>query len=204
MAWLRAFFHKSEMHSWFFNFHDKTPFTFPIWFYDWGTMLGCSPSVLPCEAKEGWDFSIADTPPMKPIQKKYNSSESPTLPRYSIGNIDIRIIFLIYLPCLLSESARSDVEWIQNQTLWKKKCWVFQQNKNQKLHHPKHSDIRQNYRTSTQTIHPYQNGSLFLLYKIQIQWTNTKRRRYPRSPQRWSINEASLFTKAPWQWRLRW
>jgi len=61
MSRLRAFFHKSEIHSWFFNSHDKTPFTLPIWFYDWWTMFGCSPSILPCEAKEGWDFWIADT-----------------------------------------------------------------------------------------------------------------------------------------------
>ena len=47
-------------------------------------------------------------PPMKPIQKKYNSSESPTLPGYSTGNIDIKIIFLIYFPYLLYESVRSD------------------------------------------------------------------------------------------------
>jgi len=62
MAWLRAFFHKSEIYSGFFNFHDKTPFTFPIWFYDWWTMFSFSPSVLHCKAKEGWDFWITDTP----------------------------------------------------------------------------------------------------------------------------------------------
>ena len=46
--------------------------------------------------------------PIRLIQKKYNSSESLTLPRYSVGNADIRIIFLIYLPYLFFESARSD------------------------------------------------------------------------------------------------
>jgi len=45
---------------------------------------------------------------VKPIQKKYNSSESSTLPGYSIGNTDIRIICLIYFLYVLSGSTRSD------------------------------------------------------------------------------------------------
>jgi len=32
MACLRAFFLKPKIHSWFFNFYHKAPFTFPTWF----------------------------------------------------------------------------------------------------------------------------------------------------------------------------
>jgi len=60
-------------------------------------------------------------PPMKPIQKKHNSSESSTLPGYSVGNTDIRIIFLIYFPYLLSESIKSDGGVNTNQNFMDKK-----------------------------------------------------------------------------------
>ena len=56
MAWFRAFLHRPETHSWFFNFHDNCPTQFPIWFYYWWTWFGCSLSVLPIEAQGGWDF----------------------------------------------------------------------------------------------------------------------------------------------------
>ena len=56
MAWYRAFLYYPETHSWFFNFHDNCPTQFPIWFYYWWTWFGCSPAVLPIEAKEGWEF----------------------------------------------------------------------------------------------------------------------------------------------------
>ena len=47
-------------------------------------------------------------PPMEHLQKKYNSSESSTLPGYSVGNTDIRVFFLSHFPYLLCKSARSD------------------------------------------------------------------------------------------------
>ena len=90
------------------------------------------------------------------------------------------------------------VEWIQNKTLWQWKCWIFLQDKNQKIYPPKHSLIWQKGRCPW-SIYPNKNGSLFFLYKIQIQGTNTKTKRYSRSPQRWPRNQTNLFTKAPWQ-----
>lgn len=56
MAWFRAFLHRPETHSWFFNFHDNCPTQFPIWFYYQWTWFDCSLSVLPHEAQGGWDF----------------------------------------------------------------------------------------------------------------------------------------------------
>ena len=47
-------------------------------------------------------------PPMKHSQKKYNSSESSTLPGYSVANTDIRIFFLMHFPCMFCESIGSD------------------------------------------------------------------------------------------------
>lgn len=51
---------------------------------------------------------LQTTPLMRHLQKKYNSSESSTLSGYSVGNTDIKIIFLIHFPYLLFGSTRSD------------------------------------------------------------------------------------------------
>jgi len=32
-AWYRAFLYYPDVHSWFFNFHDSCPNSFPVWFY---------------------------------------------------------------------------------------------------------------------------------------------------------------------------
>ena len=47
-------------------------------------------------------------PPMEHLKKKYNSSESSTLPGYSVGNTDIRIFYLIHFPYQFCGSTRSD------------------------------------------------------------------------------------------------
>jgi len=92
------FFHKPEIHSWFFNFHDKAAFTFPIWLYHWRTMFGCSPSVLPNETKEGWDFWITNTP--TPAYETYTKEvqffKTFNIAWIYVGNVDTRIIFLTH------------------------------------------------------------------------------------------------------------
>jgi len=52
-AWYRAFLLQPNIHSWFFNFHEQCSHTFPVWFYHWWTMFGCTPVIFPSEAKEG-------------------------------------------------------------------------------------------------------------------------------------------------------
>jgi len=54
-AWYGAFLLQPNIHSWFFNFHEQCSNTFPVWFYHWWTMFGCTPVIFPAEAKEGWD-----------------------------------------------------------------------------------------------------------------------------------------------------
>ena len=95
------------------------------------------------------------------------------------------------------------VEWVQNKSLWQRKCWIFLQNKNQNSYPRKHSFIWQKAHCPW-SIYPKKNGSLFFLYKIQIQGTNAKIKRYSRSPQRWPRNQTDLLTKAPWHWCHRW
>jgi len=56
MAWYRTFVLQPNVHSWFFNFHEQCPNNFPVWFYHWWAMFGCTPTILPTEATEGWDF----------------------------------------------------------------------------------------------------------------------------------------------------
>ena len=57
------------MHSWFFNFHEHCSNTFPVWFYHWRTMFGCTPVIFPSEAKEGWDYWSQATSNIEPYMK---------------------------------------------------------------------------------------------------------------------------------------
>ena len=63
-------FYHTETHSWFFNFHDNCPNTFPIWFYYWWTWFGCSTTILQTEAKEGWDFREKNISSLEPYTKE--------------------------------------------------------------------------------------------------------------------------------------
>jgi len=53
-AWYRAFLLMPNIHSWFFNFHEQCPNTFPVWFYHWWTMFGGLTMLFPVEAQDGW------------------------------------------------------------------------------------------------------------------------------------------------------
>ena len=73
-------------------------------------------------------------PPAKYLQRKYNSSESSTLPPYSVGNTHIRIFFLIHFPYLLCESTRSDGGMNTKQNSVAKKMFnVYVEQKQKKL-----------------------------------------------------------------------
>jgi len=69
-AWYRAFLLQPNVRSWFFNFHEHCTNTFPVWFFHWWTMFGCTPVIFPAEAKEGWDCWLQSTPAMEPYMKE--------------------------------------------------------------------------------------------------------------------------------------
>jgi len=69
-AWYRTFLLQTNVHSWFFNFHDSCSNIFPIWFYHWWTWFGCAPIVFPPEANEGWNFWSKATTTMEPYMKE--------------------------------------------------------------------------------------------------------------------------------------
>ena len=53
-------------------------------------------------------FGLQTPLPMKLIQKKYNFSESSTLPEYFVGNTDIKTFCLIHFPYLWYVFTKSD------------------------------------------------------------------------------------------------
>ena len=69
-AWYRAFLYYPDIHSWFFNFHDSSPNSFPIWFYHWWMWFGCIPNALSPEAKEGWEYLVKTTTIKEPYMKE--------------------------------------------------------------------------------------------------------------------------------------
>ena len=73
-----------------------------------GQCLVALPLSCPVRLRKDGIFGLQTPPPMKRLQKKYNSSESSTLHGYFVGNTDIRIFFFIHFPYLLCESIRSD------------------------------------------------------------------------------------------------
>ena len=78
---------------------------------------------------------------MEHLQKKYNSSESSTLPGYSVGDTDIRVFFLIYFPYLLCESTMSDGGMNTKQNSVAKKMMNISIEQKPKNYPPKHSFI---------------------------------------------------------------
>jgi len=70
MAWYRAFLYHPETHFWFCHFRDNCPTQFSIWFYYWWAWFGCSPVVLPIEAKEGWEFWEKNTSSLEAYTKE--------------------------------------------------------------------------------------------------------------------------------------
>jgi len=71
-------------------------------------MFACSPSVLPCKAKEGWDFWIANTPAYEACTKEVQLFETFNISGVFRQDYNIIIVFLIHFPCLLFRFARSD------------------------------------------------------------------------------------------------
>jgi len=69
MAWYRTLLLQPNVHSWVFNFHEQCQNNFSVWFYRWWTMFGCTPMVLPMEAREGWDFWSQATLTIEPYMK---------------------------------------------------------------------------------------------------------------------------------------
>ena len=73
-----------------------------------GQCLVALPLSYPVRLRKDGIFGLQTPPPMKRLQKKYNSSESSTLHGYFVGNTGIRIFFFIHFPYLLCEPIRSD------------------------------------------------------------------------------------------------
>ena len=86
----------------------KLQIHFPFGFVISGQCLVALPLSYLVRLRKDWISRLETRPPMEHLQKKYNFSESSTLPGYSVGNTDIRIFFLIHFPYLLCESTRSD------------------------------------------------------------------------------------------------
>ena len=102
MAWYWAFLYYPGTHSWFFNFHDNFTNMFPIYFYYWWTLFGCSTSILLMTKKNLGNTSTKTHQPSNHTQKKSNFSELSTLHGFLVGSIDSTIICLIHFHYRLS------------------------------------------------------------------------------------------------------
>jgi len=81
--------------------------------FQFGSFIGglCLVVLLQCylaKLKKVRTSGLQTPLPMKPIEKKFYFSKSSTLHGYSVGNTDIRIIFLIHFPYLFYRSTKSD------------------------------------------------------------------------------------------------
>ena len=125
MAWFRQFFYKAELHSWFFNFHDKGPLTISIWFFHWWTMFTCCSSALPCLAKEWWDFWIINSLAYEAYAKEVQFFRTFNIAWILCWNTYSRIIYLSHFPYSLFIFIRSDGGMSAILSSAEKKMWII-------------------------------------------------------------------------------